>query len=626
MRQLHTFILLLLIVLAGSAQGHLFQIRGGREPAPTPTPARAPRRPRLGKGAAVIRRATPRFVYVTIVSVLPNGSKLPDCEVAVDDELEEKRTDEQGRLVIPMEPGIYNLRVTKPGYVTDGREIEVKVSSAYRQEEPFTLRRVLLSLKVKTNPPGVKVSLDGNRESESDANGLVTFTQVDPSVQHMLRGAKENFVGEPVTVLPYQKEATVTLTRDLLTLRVETTPPQADVYLDDDLKGTSDADGVLLIPKVKTGKEHLLRASREGYVTQSKTVLPNYERDVIILPRVQAEPAPAPGQTSHAAQSVQGEPGQRPAAYEGDGGSLPKADAPQAAGARQVEAAPPAPQNVETPTPAPQPQRSVEDAPSVSALEVELKFWDSIKDSKNHEEFAAYLRKYPQGQFADLATIRMNNLLVKKKAEAEPGSTPPAPEPATPTPTPTPAPIRMTATPVAAVPATPPATVPSQGRPVSADVQTASTGGTKDAPALGETIDWLRRNFASRFTYRYTVPGGAAFAREASIDFAPLRFEGCRLEWRVFDVVHRVSLSDLYPQGVKVELRTEPETTFSMDVWSLTLRGTDGREVFEKIERGSGIPKKYARLVLLYDDKEKASRLEATLKRAIELCRTKVQP
>lgn len=59
----------------------------------------------------------------------------------------------------------------------------------------------------------------------------------------------------------------------------------------------------------------------------------------------------------------------------------------------------------------------------------EIVFWNSIKDSANPEDFRAYLKNYPSGQFADLANNRIKIL------EA------PKPQPtATPTPTPTPAP------------------------------------------------------------------------------------------------------------------------------------------------------------------------------------------
>lgn len=40
---------------------------------------------------------------------------------------------------------------------------------------------------------------------------------------------------------------------------------------------------------------------------------------------------------------------------------------------------------------------------------VELAFWESIRGSKNPREYQAYLKKYPSGQFADLAREHVNN-------------------------------------------------------------------------------------------------------------------------------------------------------------------------------------------------------------------------
>ena len=46
-------------------------------------------------------------------------------------------------------------------------------------------------------------------------------------------------------------------------------------------------------------------------------------------------------------------------------------------------------------------------SPSQDPVEVELAFWDSIKDSANPEMFRAYLDKYPDGNFAALARINI---------------------------------------------------------------------------------------------------------------------------------------------------------------------------------------------------------------------------
>ena len=50
-------------------------------------------------------------------------------------------------------------------------------------------------------------------------------------------------------------------------------------------------------------------------------------------------------------------------------------------------------------------------------LYLELSFWDSIKGSSNPADLRAYLSKYPQGQFAELAQARSTALAA---ATAEP--------------------------------------------------------------------------------------------------------------------------------------------------------------------------------------------------------------
>jgi carboxyl-terminal processing protease len=65
-------------------------------------------------------------------------------------------------------------------------------------------------------------------------------------------------------------------------------------------------------------------------------------------------------------------------------------------------------------------------APDLSA-DIELAYWNSVKDVGEKEGFAAYLRKYPYGHFAELARARMAELEQPAKAEAAPAATPPAP-------------------------------------------------------------------------------------------------------------------------------------------------------------------------------------------------------
>jgi hypothetical protein len=66
---------------------------------------------------------------------------------------------------------------------------------------------------------------------------------------------------------------------------------------------------------------------------------------------------------------------------------------------------------------------------SEAVAAAEMIFWNSIKDSTNPEDFRSYLKKYPDGQFADLANNRIR-ALEDAKATLTPVPTPnPVPEP-----------------------------------------------------------------------------------------------------------------------------------------------------------------------------------------------------
>jgi formylglycine-generating enzyme required for sulfatase activity len=53
-----------------------------------------------------------------------------------------------------------------------------------------------------------------------------------------------------------------------------------------------------------------------------------------------------------------------------------------------------------------------------AASAAEMIFWNSIKDSTNPDEFRAYLKKYPSGEFADIARSRLNALEAAAKEDA----------------------------------------------------------------------------------------------------------------------------------------------------------------------------------------------------------------
>ncbi|HEV3470256.1 MAG TPA: tetratricopeptide repeat protein, partial [Pyrinomonadaceae bacterium] len=318
------------------------------------------------------------------------------------------------------------------------------------------------------------------------------------------------------------------------------------------------------------------------------------------------------------------------------------------------------------------------DTPAPS-LTVELAFWDSIKNSTDPEEFAAYLKRFPEGEFADLARIRLRALGGRKvepaapaagaaettsaaalqkapgETEAAGNSNPPGAAGNSNPPKEAAAVVAQetssrpaagagaqTAQEQAAQPAEAAAT-PAQAAPSPAPTAEASTAAAPaqtppagapqpERPAtLEETLEWLRSNFSTRFTYSYTTRGGDPAAppstAEARISYEPVLFQGCNMEWRDAADTLAVSLSELDPQGVRVEPRREPDTTFSAEVWNLVLSATGGARAFREIKGdGSGAMNSYHSVTLQFNSRDRAERLAERLRHAIKLCGGKSAP
>ena len=127
-------------------------------------------------------------------------------------------------------------------------------------------------------------------------------------------------------------------------------------------------------------------------------------------------------------------------------------------------------------------------------LTLELSFWDSIKASTDPEDFRAYLKRYPNGQFADLAANRLR-ILTAPAAPAVPAAppslapvaVPPVELPAVVVPQPV---VSPAAPPAAALPAPalPPLSMPDT---VSPTPSRALLGHTGNAHAIAISINGL---------------------------------------------------------------------------------------------------------------------------------------
>lgn len=74
-------------------------------------------------------------------------------------------------------------------------------------------------------------------------------------------------------------------------------------------------------------------------------------------------------------------------------------------------------------TPRPTPTLLASPTPAGDPTGTELAFWNSVKDATDPEEFSAYIKKYPNGSFTELARIRMAAL------KAAPAARPTKPRP-----------------------------------------------------------------------------------------------------------------------------------------------------------------------------------------------------
>jgi len=142
---------------------------------------------------------------------------------------------------------------------------------------------------------------------------------------------------------------------------------------------------------------HLSPISRETVSMQSTSA-------PVQLAPVPVQPAPTPVQSA-------------PTSVQSAAAPMPSPTAPAQAPAAPAQ---PAPSSIEPPSPAGN-AAAAPASPDVVSLEVT--FWNSIKDSKDPQLFEAYLKRYPNGTFVDIARINLEQfkVAVAKPIDTAPG-------------------------------------------------------------------------------------------------------------------------------------------------------------------------------------------------------------
>ena len=219
-----------------------------------------------------------------------------------------------------------------------------------------------------------------------------------------------------------------------------------------------------------------------------------------------------------------------------------------------------------------------EKSSSDSAAAPEIIFWNSIKDSSNREDFKEYLKKYPNGQFADLAKNRITALeAARTQSSAMPESKPST----TPAPAPTP----------------------------------AATEEKESAASLSETLSWLQEKL------KYYSEEVGMHTEIASID-------GCkvvavqRYKAGEIDYTYTFQLADINPDSLHL-YRPTPNSSITLflntngDRKTILRRNDEIMRLKVGSERGL---ENSAPILLSYDD-EMAGRIKNAFAHAIKLCK-----
>ncbi len=156
-----------------------------------------------------------------------------------------------------------------------------------------------------------------------------------------------------------------------------------------------------------------------------------------------------------------------------------------------------------TPEAAPEPEPAPEPTPTPGRIDLELTFWESIQNGVNPAMFEAYLSKYPEGHFAELARIRLDDLAAPPAPLVEQPTVapPPVEEPPAPVVEP-PAPVVEQPTAPAPQPAQPPAPVQPG---VSLERLPVVLGSAGMQTRVARTMDELQALANARPDRRYSV-------------------------------------------------------------------------------------------------------------------------
>jgi len=163
----------------------------------------------------------------------------------------------------------------RPNVKTHPRETPRKTARrlpAQRQAAPSAI-----SLWVVSNPPSSKVFVNGEPRGETDGGGEMEL-KLSPGT-YTVRVSRDGYIAREADVdvlpAPDAQQVEFALPTALVSVKVVTDPPGAEVYLDDVYKGATGPDGMLVLEKITPSHPQMLRVRKDGFVQQSTPVTAN---------------------------------------------------------------------------------------------------------------------------------------------------------------------------------------------------------------------------------------------------------------------------------------------------------------------------------------------------------------
>jgi len=171
----------------------------------------------------------------------------PECEVSLNDQ-KQGVTDDNGQLAIPIASGRYNITVSKPGY--DSSTKPVNLGCGKTETVIFKLNLSTITLSIRTNPPDCEILVNQGSKGRSDSQGLFKYPTLPGSI--LIEARKEGYLSKmkPIeaTIENAGQEVTFTLEPIPASLKVTANVASARVRIGNQAETRALNESTLLPP------------------------------------------------------------------------------------------------------------------------------------------------------------------------------------------------------------------------------------------------------------------------------------------------------------------------------------------------------------------------------------------